>query len=212
MHWQQDLHDRVQRWADRHHLAVTADQLNQLETYLVELDKWNRSYNLTAIRQLPQMVTHHVLDSLSIQAFLTPQLLDVGTGPGLPGLVLAVVNPDRLFTLLDSNGKKTRFLRHIQQTLNLQNINIQSVRADAYQPAHLYPAIASRAFSSLVDLVVATRHVLSPQGVYLAMKGQYPEQEIQRLQEQIAIVDLDVYQLDPDGVDGQRHLIRFGLS
>ncbi len=159
--------------------GVEADPAPGLLIYLRELDKWNRAYNLTAVRDPQQMVTRHLLDSLTAHSFLRgTRILDVGTGAGLPGIPLAVTNPDRQFVLLDSNGKKTRFVKHIVGVLQLDNVDVVQARVEQWEPNVLFDTVISRAFSSLRDFVSTAGRFVSSDGCLLAMKGKYPADEI----------------------------------
>ena len=148
-----------------------------LERYLDELLKWNAHYNLTAVRDPAEMVTRHLLDSLSVLGAWPStldagcRLLDVGSGAGLPGVPLALARPDWQVDVLDSNGKKARFLRHVQRVLGLGNLRVIELRVEAYQPAMPYDAVISRAFSALDAFVEFTAHLLDEQGCWLAMKA-----------------------------------------
>ena len=147
--------------------------------YLNLLHKWNKAYNLTAIRELDNMVTHHVLDSLAIRPWIKgPRLLDVGTGAGLPGIPLAIAEPDLQVVLLDSNGKKIRFLREVKRSLSLSNVEIVQSRAETYHPTAGFDTVTSRALSDLESLVHWTQHLIAGDGIWLAMKGRYPETEL----------------------------------
>lgn len=140
--------------------------------YIGLLDKWNAAFNLTAVRDPAQMVSRHVLDSLSIAPRLHgARLLDVGTGAGLPGIPLAIEQPERTFVLLDTNGKKTRFVTQAVLELGLGNVTVVKSRVEDYRPEAGFDAIVSRAFASLADFVTLTRHLLAPGGVWLAMKA-----------------------------------------
>jgi len=157
-----------------HHHLTTA-----LSTYIAELTKWNKAYNLTAIRDSQAMVTLHLLDSLAASPWLYGKnILDVGTGAGLPGIPLALVQPDVQFTLLDTNGKKVRFVNHVAGVLELENVLSVQARVEEYEPEQLFDSIISRAFSSLADFIVGSAHALAPAGRLLAMKGKLPEDEL----------------------------------
>jgi 16S rRNA (guanine527-N7)-methyltransferase len=157
-----------------------ADAL-RLSQLLDELERWNRTYNLTAIRKREDMVTHHLLDSLSISADLHgPSVADVGTGPGFPGLPLAVVNPQRRFTLIDSNGKKIRFVQHAAREIGVNNVEALHGRVETLEPRP-FDTVVARAFAALPDLVVNVAPLCGPQTRVLAMKGKWPQDEIDAL-------------------------------
>ncbi len=147
-------------------------QQDRLIAYLALLFRWNRAYNLTAVRDPAQMVSRQLLDSLSILPWLEgPRVLDVGTGAGLPGILLAIARPDWHFTLLDSNGKKVRFVRQAMMELGLGNVAAQQQRIEAFRPELPFDTITSRAFAELKDFVDLTGHLIAPGGQWLAMKA-----------------------------------------
>ncbi|MGB1090947.1 MAG: 16S rRNA (guanine(527)-N(7))-methyltransferase RsmG [Oceanobacter sp.] len=186
---------------------LSDSETGQLMSYLSMLIKWNKAYNLTAIRDPEKMISLHLLDSLIVHRHLSGQrVLDVGTGPGLPGIVLAIMNPEHQFTLLDSNGKKTRFLFQVVTSLGLKNVTIVNDRVEAFRPDSPFDTITSRAFASLLDMVNWCHHLLSAEGEFLAMKGQYPKQEIDDLPPGFKV--LNSTPLFVPGVDGDRHLLR----
>ncbi|MDP2833605.1 MAG: 16S rRNA (guanine(527)-N(7))-methyltransferase RsmG [Pseudomonadota bacterium] len=173
--------------------------------YLALIAKWNRTYNLTAIHEPERMLTHHLLDSLSIlPAVAAGPLLDVGSGAGLPGIPLAIVRPDLRVTLLDSSQKRCGFMQQAAIELKLGNVKVVHARAEVFQPAEKVPQIVSRAFSDLSDFVKATRHLLAEGGEWLAMKGLYPDEEIASLKG--ARVKRHA-KLHIPGLDADRHLI-----
>lgn len=150
--------------------------------YLSLLTKWNRAYNLTAIRDMDAMISRHLLDSLAINRLIHGQrLLDVGSGAGLPGIPLALIHPELEVVLLDSNGKKTRFLQEAKRQLGLDNIEIVQTRVENYHPSTQFDTLVSRAFSSLAQILTWTQHLVAPQGVWLAMKGCYPKTELEMI-------------------------------
>jgi len=190
------------------HLSLTLsdEQVKRLLEYLLLLEKWNGAYNLTAIRDPEQMLHLHLLDSLSIIPFIGGNnVLDVGTGPGLPGIPLAIFYPERKFTLMDSNGKKTRFLFQVKNELGLDNVTEIQSRVEAYQTTQRFDAITSRAFTSLSDMVEKTAHLLEENGRFYAMKGQYPDEELRVLPKHYNVVAS--HRLQVPGVDVERHLI-----
>ncbi len=201
-------------------ISLDDHKISQLMQYLIAFDKWNKAYNLSAIRDPLQMVDRHLLDSLVLLPFLqdalkqeslsenkTLRIIDVGTGGGLPGIPLAIAcaedNVD--LVLLDSNGKKTRFLFQVKIELGLDNIEIENTRVEKYQPQTLFSIVVSRAFASLEDMVLGSKHLLNEQGVFWAMKGVYPEKELRDC-EKHAIVDSSTV-LNIPGEEGERHLV-----
>lgn len=191
-------------------LAVDAVQLEQLERYLTLLSKWNRAYNLTAVRDEEQMVTRHLLDSLAIAGHLWGRrLIDVGTGAGLPGVPMAILFPEREFHLLDSNGKKTRFLFQVKTALGLDNMTVHQARVETFCPDILFDSVLSRAFAGLQDMVRDCRHLLHSDGRFLAMKGAYPRAELSAVSRDCTV--LAVYPLAVPGLNEQRHLVELAL-
>lgn len=186
-------------------IDVSADQLDLLERYLQELARWNQTYNLTAIRDVGEMVVRHVLDSASIHTLVEGhRVLDVGTGGGLPGVVLAILNPDRQVTLLDSAGKKVRFLRHIRRELKLDSIEPVQARAENYE-AHPFDTITARAWTSLAEIVSKAGRLCTQGGMVLAMKGVYPQNELDEVMKGFTLEA--VHPLMVPGLDAQRHAV-----
>ena len=196
-----------------HGLAAMAIDLRQgqrdaLLGYLALLGKWNRSYNLTAVRDRTRMVRRQLLDSLSILSWVDRgPVLDVGTGPGLPGIPLAIARPDLIFTLLDSNGKKTRFVQQAVGELGLTNVEVIKTRAERLDRPMHYACILSRAFATLVEMVHHTRPLLTADGRWLAMKGAVPETELNVLSKVSADIAHEAIALKVPGERAQRHLI-----
>lgn len=187
-------------------VTVTAEQLKQLMSYLQLLVKWNKAFNLTAVREPSEMVERHLLDSLSILPYVRgPHCIDVGSGAGLPGIPLAIMRPDLKITLLDSNGKKSRFQFQAVTALKLTQVNVVNERVEKYQPDRKFDQVMSRAFSSIQDMMQWTRHLGTDQGEWLAMKGIYPHDELQALPDDFRCSR--VYPLDVPGSDGERHLV-----
>lgn len=189
-------------------LDLSETQADLLTRYVLLLDKWNKAYNLTAIRNPREMVFRHIIDSLSIVPHISGgTILDVGSGPGLPGVVLAIMYPGKKFTTLDSNGKKTRFMLQAKLDLQLSNLEVANARVESFETREPFDAITSRAFSSLVNMVDGTKHLLSPSGVYLAMKGLYPEEELKELMDRHEIELVGCEPLNVPGTEGDRHLV-----
>ncbi len=174
--------------------------------YLGLLQRWNRAYNLTSIKDPVQMLSYHLLDSLSIGQYLQGQaFIDVGTGAGLPGIPLAVTHPDKAFSLLDSNGKKVRFLFQIKTALKLSNVKELQGRVEEHEPDQPYDGVISRAFASLTDMIEGSEHLLAPGGYFYAMKGRYPDKELSELPKGYKVEQ--AIELDVPTLDQQRHLI-----
>ena len=191
-------------------LHLSEEKIVQLMAYLQAFVKWNKAYNLSAIRNPEEMVERHLLDSLVLVPLLenalpSQRLIDVGTGGGLPGIPLSIVFSDKEFVLLDSNGKKTRFLFQVKTELGLSNVTVENRRVEQYQPEHLFDIVVSRAFASLYDMVTGSRHLLADNGGFWAMKGIYPENELSDC-EKHAIVESAI-PLQVPGQEGQRHLL-----
>ena len=187
-------------------LSVTVAQQALLMDYLRLMEKWNKAINLTAVRDPAEMVTKHLLDSLSILPYVQAErCIDVGSGGGLPGIPLAIVRPDLAVTLLDSNGKKSRFQFQAATALKLSNITVVNKRVEQFQPEQLFDQIISRAFSSIEDMVHWTEHLGAEKAQWLAMKGVYPEAELAALP--ASLTCSAVHHLAVPGSDGERHLV-----
>jgi 16S rRNA (guanine527-N7)-methyltransferase len=187
-------------------IELSESQHSQLLAYLALLIKWNKAYNLTAVRNPDEMVSRHLLDSLSIMTFIDGERwLDVGSGGGMPGIPMAILFPGKKVTVLDSNGKKTRFLTQVKLELKLDNLEVIHSRAEAFTPQRPFEGIISRAFSSLEDFTQWTRHMGDAGTRWLAMKGLHPADELVALP---ADFRLDSAQaLAVPGCQGQRHLL-----
>ncbi|EHR40981.1 16S rRNA methyltransferase GidB [Alishewanella jeotgali KCTC 22429] len=187
-------------------LTLSETQLAQCIQYVTLLDKWNSAYNLTSVRDPEEMLIKHVLDSLVVAPFLIGQhFIDVGTGPGLPGVLLAIYYPEKQFTLLDSLGKRIRFLNQVKMQLQLQNIHPLQSRVEDHQPLQGYDGVISRAFASLNDMLNWCRHLPTPDGRFFAMKGAAVQEEIAALPD---FVKVDaIHPLQVPQLDAQRHLV-----
>ena len=187
-------------------LALPDGAEAKLLAYLALLDKWNRVYNLTAVRDTGRMVSHHLLDSLAaVPYFQGETVLDVGSGGGMPGIPLAIARPELRITLIDSVAKKTAFLLQSKAELGLNNVNVVTGRVEGFRPETGFDIVTSRAFSDLKEFVTLTRHLLKPDGRWLAMKGLYPNEEIAQLPAGV-IVSAD-HTLVVPGLEASRHLI-----
>ncbi|WP_246120671.1 16S rRNA (guanine(527)-N(7))-methyltransferase RsmG [Luteimonas granuli] len=193
-------------------LGLDASLAAPLRRYLELLARWNRTYNLTAIRDPGEMVTLHLLDSLSMHAHVrgVARLADLGTGAGLPGIPLAIALPELQVTLVESNGKKARFLREAVRTLGLANVRVAESRAEALDMPGAFDAITARAMATLADLVTVGGHLLAPGGRLLAMKGARPDAEIADLPPGWRVEA--VHPLAVPGLAAERHLVVVGRT
>jgi 16S rRNA (guanine527-N7)-methyltransferase len=187
-------------------VASSDERSERLERYLALLEKWNRTYNLTAIREPGRMVTHHVLDSLAVLPHVRgPNVLDVGSGAGLPGIPLAIASPALAVTLLDSSHKKTAFLQQAVGELALANATVVNARIESWPAGVRFDTIVSRAFADLGEFVSAAARLLAPGGTIAAMKGVHPHDEIERLPAGFRV--REVLKLDVPLLDAERHLV-----
>jgi 16S rRNA (guanine527-N7)-methyltransferase len=186
-------------------LELPPTAVEKLLNFLQLLEKWNKTYNLTAVRDPEQMVPRHLLDSLSVLPYLQgPRVLDIGTGAGLPGIPLALARPDLEFTLLDSNAKKTRFATQALHELGLKNVAVVQERVEKFHPAEKFDTLIARAFASIPDMLAASRHLCAPHGRFLVMKGVFPQEEL------AAVTDgyrAEVKALTIPGLDAERHMV-----
>lgn len=202
----QKLRDQLVRGLKSLNIDIPSAIIDKLLQYIQILHKWNKVYNLTAIDDLSDMVVYHLLDSLSITPYVRgKRVIDVGTGAGLPGLPLALTMPDKQFTLVDSNGKKIRFLRFLCQELGITNVDVVQERVEKLNQEQCYESVISRAFASLEDMLENTQHLCCDDGSFLAMKGRYPSDEINNINCQFQLQD--VVKLQIPGLEAQRHLI-----
>lgn len=195
---------RFQAGLDELNLTLSDEQIDRLLSFIGLIHKWNRAFNLTSIRDLEAMVSLHLLDSLAVLPYVAGQkVIDIGTGAGLPGIPLAVGRPDKTFTLLDSNSKKTRFVQQAVLELKLTNVQICHGRVEGFTSEQLFDTVITRAFTNLPDMLKMTGHLIAPGGVLLAMKGQYPEQELRQIGGGATVIPIRV-----PGIEAQRCLIQ----
>ncbi|MFO1362745.1 MAG: 16S rRNA (guanine(527)-N(7))-methyltransferase RsmG [Burkholderiales bacterium] len=201
----------LERAAAALQVEIAEQQAATLERYLDLLEKWNRVYNLTAIRERGRMVTHHLLDSLSVLPHLRgPRVLDVGSGAGLPGIPIAIARPALRVTLLEPNQKKSAFLTQTVGELKLANATVVAERVESWRAVERFDTIVSRAFADLGEFVASAGRLLAPQGVIAAMKGVHPFEEIERLPQGYRL--LEVVRLAVPGLDAERHLVLVGAA
>jgi 16S rRNA (guanine527-N7)-methyltransferase len=201
------LAGRIVQGASTLGLELAADAAATMARHLQLIEKWNRVHNLTAVREPEQMVTLHVLDSLSLLPHVgeAKRVVDVGTGPGFPGIPLAIARPGIHVTLLDSSHKKCAFLEQARAELGLANVDVVCERVEQWKPAQRYDAVVSRAFAELNDFVAQASHLAAPGGRFLAMKGVYPYDEIARVPASHRVSQ--VVELKVPSLDAKRHLV-----
>ncbi|MGD8118100.1 16S rRNA (guanine(527)-N(7))-methyltransferase RsmG [Vibrio sp. TRT 29B02] len=188
-------------------LEVSEQQRDQLVGYVEMLNKWNKAYNLTSVRDPQEMLIKHIMDSIVVSTHLQgSSFVDVGTGPGLPGIPLSIMNPDKQFVLLDSLGKRIRFIKQVLHELKIENVTPVQSRVEEYQPEELFDAVLSRAFASMTDMVEWCHHLPKTDGgCFLALKGQLPQSEIEQLPEWCSVTDIKA--LSVPQLEGERHLV-----
>lgn len=202
---------RLRDGAQQLGLCPSPAQIDQLMAYLKLLLKWNQAFNLTAVTDPADVVTTHLLDSLAVSPYLAGNLiLDVGTGAGLPGIPLAILHPEKRFILLDSNGKKTRFLFQVKLELDIGNISIENRRVENFRPQEPVDLVITRAFSSLLQTLEACDGVTLGEARLLAMKGSLPREEIEQLP--AARKPTRVIPLQVAGLDAERYLVEIPLG
>ncbi|NRD71873.1 16S rRNA (guanine(527)-N(7))-methyltransferase RsmG [Shewanella sp. VB17] len=188
-------------------LSATAQQKKQLIGFVEMLNKWNKAYNLTSIRDPQQMLIRHIMDSLTVSEHLVGErFIDVGTGPGLPGIPLAIMNPDKSFVLLDSLGKRIRFQKQVQHELGINNISSVESRVEVFEPEIKFDGVLSRAFASIQDMLHWCHHLPNPTGCYYALKGQLADDEMANIPAGFTVTD--IIELKVPHLDEQRHLLK----
>ncbi len=200
------LTDKLKTLLKQTALSVTEQQQQQLVKLVLLIDKWNKAYNLTSVRDPQEMLVKHILDSIVVSPYLQGnRFIDVGTGPGLPGLPLAIVNPQKQFVLLDSLGKRISFIRNAIRELGLTNVEPVLSRVEDYHPDHQFDGVLSRAFASLKDMTEWCYHLPKSDGLFYALKGLYHEEEVKELNPQFKVKN--VIKLEVPELTGERHLV-----
>ncbi|MGJ8682281.1 16S rRNA (guanine(527)-N(7))-methyltransferase RsmG [Paraglaciecola sp.] len=188
-------------------LEVSEQQQHKLVQYVLMMHKWNKAYNLTSVRDPQEMIIKHIVDSIVVAPYLDKtQYIDVGTGPGLPGIPLAIMCPDKHFVLLDSLGKRVRFMKQVAFDLKIQNIQPVQSRVEEFTPEVKLDGVLSRAFASLKDMLHWCQHLVDSQGTFLALKGQLPVEEIKQLPTGFSVQE--TIKLDVPNLDGERHIVK----
>lgn len=190
-------------------ISLPDEAIQKLLDYQTLLQKWNQAYNLTAVNEPKEMIIRHLLDCLATLSFFPEQspVLDVGSGAGLPGIVLAIARPQQQFHLLDSLGKRTIFLEKVVRDLKLENVLVINSRVEKYQPNLLFAVITSRAYSSLNDFLETTQHLSGGETLYFALKGKVQEEELSEIKGKVN--DLQIKELQIPYLDAERHIITF---
>ena len=201
------LHEQLAQLIAQTDLVVSEKQIDQLVGYVEMLNKWNKAFNLTSVRNPSEMLVKHIMDSIVISPYLEgKRFIDVGTGPGLPGIPLAIMNPDCEFFLLDSLGKRIRFIKQVLHELKIENVTPVLSRVEEFQPEEKFDAVLSRAFASMTDMVTWCRHLpKNDSGVFLALKGQASQEEIDQLPEWCSVIEVKA--LAVPELEGERHLV-----
>lgn len=188
-------------------LSATAEQKKQLIDFVGMLNKWNKAYNLTSVRDPEAMLVRHIMDSLVVSKHLQGErFIDVGTGPGLPGIPLAIMNPNKTFVLLDSLGKRIRFQKQVAFELGIRNISSVESRVEAYQAEQQFDGVLSRAFASIQDMLSWCHHLPAEHGLFYALKGQLNDEELQQMPSGFVIKE--IIELKVPKLDEQRHLLK----
>ena len=205
----QDLQAQLERGIATLGLQLTANAVERLLDFQELLARWNATYNLTAVRDPAEMVTRHLLDSLAILPYVQGETLaDLGTGPGLPGIPLAIAAPGRQILLVDSNGKKVRFLREAIRSLKLEGVRAVQSRVEEVEGQ--FDCVTARAFASLADMLAWGGHLLSKEGIWLAMKGKRPDDEVPGIPAEFEVRGM--HALTVPGLEGERHLVVLGRA
>ncbi|TEA27470.1 16S rRNA (guanine(527)-N(7))-methyltransferase RsmG [Candidatus Schmidhempelia bombi] len=199
------LKQNLDKLLHKNNIALSEQQVNLLIDYVNLLAKWNKAYNLTSVRDPNEMLIKHIIDSLVVSPYLSgDKFIDVGTGPGLPGVPLAIINPDKHFTLVDSLGKRIRFLKQVKFELNLTNIDPIQRRVEEVKEIY-FDGVISRAFASLQDMLSWCDHLPNQNGIFYALKGQYPSEELALLQDTYKVENIICFNIADMQAD--RHLI-----
>ena len=186
----QELLERLNHLLDKSSVDIAEESRLKLVGFVLLINKWNKAYNLTSIRDPFEMLVKHIMDSLAVAPFITgKRIADVGTGPGLPGIPLAIIYPEKQFYLVDSLGKRIRFIKQVLHDLDIKNVHAIQTRVEDFQPNEKFDNILSRAFASLSDMLIWCQHLVAEDGYFLALKGQIQDQELNSIPELFSVVE-----------------------
>jgi len=201
--WEQ----RIMQGLDTLHITYGEEAIAKLVEYLNLLQEWNKTHNLTAVDDIDQMLSVHIFDSASIKPYMKgPTLLDVGSGAGLPGMILAILSPALEVVSIEAKNKKAQFQKYVANKLQLKNFTVENVRVEDYDPKEKFSMVTARAFSSLTNLVDMSKQTIAPNGRWLAMKGVMPEDELKELGK-MKNISFDTFALKVPELDAQRNLV-----
>lgn len=203
---QQMLAERIKRGLDELYISYGDEAIARLVAYMELLAEWNKTHNLTAVDDLEEMLSIHIFDSASLKPYMKgASLLDVGSGAGLPGMILAILSPALEVTSVEARNKKAQFQMFAANKLRLKNFKVENVRIEEFEPKEKFPMVTSRAFSSLEDFVVGSKQTLAPNGRWLAMKGVVPKDELKVIKKMN--LKFDTFALKVPELDAQRNLV-----
>ncbi|MFC3122041.1 16S rRNA (guanine(527)-N(7))-methyltransferase RsmG [Agaribacter flavus] len=201
------LREQLDVLINRTALTVTEEQRNKLVRFVGLLDKWNKTYNLSSVRKPSDMLVKHIMDSIVVAPYVEGKYVaDIGTGPGLPGIPLAIMLPEKEFTLLDSLGKRIRFIKQVLHELDISNVTPIQSRVETFQASPLFECILSRAFASMSDMLNWCEHLVSDNGYFLALKGQLHPAELSQIDARFFVEKTT--SLDIPSLEGERHLVK----
>ncbi len=203
---QKMLAERIKHGLDELNISYGDEAIEKLVAYMELLAEWNKTHNLTAVDDLEEMLSIHIFDSASIKPYMKgASLLDVGSGAGLPGMILAILSPALEVTSVEARNKKAQFQMFAANKLRLKNFKVENVRIEEFEPKEKFPMVTSRAFSSLEDFVVGSKQTLAPNGRWLAMKGVVPRDELKVIKKMN--LKFDTFALKVPELDAQRNLV-----
>jgi 16S rRNA (guanine527-N7)-methyltransferase len=209
-----DVHKKINKFLEKrladNHIELLAEDLEKIVRYIHMIVRWNRVYNLTADSDPEQLIDKHIIESLLVADLVKDRNADVGAGAGFPSILLAIKRPDAMFTLIESRGKKARFLKDVCLALQLKNVNVIYKRVEDYTPHTLYDCVLSRAFANIALMLKLTEHLCLPEGEFVALKNFFPEEELSALPDKFKV--LEVKPIVVVGDDKKRCAVRIGFA